>query len=954
VARVRTRGTRAGGAWAPKDEDRTIAGSDASDTLVGRAVPLDVLEREWGRAAAGEPRLVLVGGPAGIGKTALARHFLRSRAAPSLLASTCDELEVNVPLAAIDQLTRPPRGSPASRPTPAIRGAASPADSALDPLTAGGRLLTRIGAYEGDDPLVILLDDAHWADVPSLQALTFTFRRLQAERVLGLVLHRDARLTDGLWRLACSERGRVVRLPGLNADDLLDLGDHLGVGRMSRRSALRLVTHTEGNPLYATALLQEFGADAFAGLTGPPPAPRAFRVTTLGRLADAPASAQALVTAVAVLGQRARLADAAAVAALDRPVHALDAAVAARLLEPVDVAAELVRFPHPLVRAAIYADLRPARRSELHLRAAERLTGVLALDHRVAATLGEDAALTGAVVEQARREAEVGAFSAAAAHLDDARRLAPDPRLRRRLELEAIELLLRAGDVGAARERIATLPPDGADARRAAVTGHLALLTGSLAEAERDLTRAWQLADADRDAEVTARAAAPLAHLVLTQGRGDDAARWAERASTAATDEFTRGFAEGVHMSALAIRGRTAEALDLVADLDGPADGPGLRAASPELTPRDLERLMARGLVRLWAGPLDEARADLVAVIGRGVASQPVRLGAIALAHLALAEFHLGTWDDSVAHAELAVSLATDADYLWLWPVTHYVASLALSGRGQWAAARAHAVASAEGAALMCGDVSAVGYAGTAAAWLATCRREPDQVVDAVDAIAALPFRDGIDEPGVVGWAPLAADALVTLGRLDDAAAMLTPYLRAAHDRGHAFAVGDAERVRGLLLAASGDRAGAGAAFDAASEALSQTSAGFAEAQVDLAYGQTLRRQGQRRRAGALLERARERFHHLAAEPFVAACDLHLSAMGRTPSPRGPQRRLRLTPRELAVARLVARGHTNRETARTLVITEKTVEHHLANIYGKLGVRSRTELAARFPFPSAG
>jgi DNA-binding CsgD family transcriptional regulator len=167
--------------------------------------------------------------------------------------------------------------------------------------------------------------------------------------------------------------------------------------------------------------------------------------------------------------------------------------------------------------------------------------------------------------------------------------------------------------------------------------------------------------------------------------------------------------------------------------------------------------------------------------------------------------------------------------------------------------------------------------------------------------------------------------------------------------RGHVLAVGDAERVRGLMLAARGERAGASAAFDAATEALEGTSACFAAARVHLVHGQTLRRQGQRRRAGVLLERARDRFHHLAAEPFVTACELQLSAMGRTPAPHGPQGRLLLTARELAVARLVARGHTNRETARTLVVTDKTVEYHLANIYGKLGVRSRTELAARFP-----
>jgi DNA-binding CsgD family transcriptional regulator len=112
-------------------------------------------------------------------------------------------------------------------------------------------------------------------------------------------------------------------------------------------------------------------------------------------------------------------------------------------------------------------------------------------------------------------------------------------------------------------------------------------------------------------------------------------------------------------------------------------------------------------------------------------------------------------------------------------------------------------------------------------------------------------------------------------------------------------------------------------------------------AQLDLAHGRTLRRQDQRRRAGVLLERARDRFRHLAAEPFVTACDLQLSAIGRTASPRGPQQRLLLTPRELAVARRVARGHTNRETARALAVTEKTVAHHLGIIYSKLSDRAR-------------
>ena len=114
---------------------------------------------------------------------------------------------------------------------------------------------------------------------------------------------------------------------------------------------------------------------------------------------------------------------------------------------------------------------------------------------------------------------------------------------------------------------------------------------------------------------------------------------------------------------------------------------------------------------------------------------------------------------------------------------------------------------------------------------------------------------------------------------------------------------------------------------------------------LETAYGRYLLRAGRHDAAAAHLQAARTRFEQLDARPFLERCDLELAACDFPSPKRAPRSGTSLTPRELAVARLVAGGRTNCQTAAALVVSVKTIEYHLGNVYAKLGVTSRTQLA---------
>jgi DNA-binding CsgD family transcriptional regulator len=238
--------------------------------------------------------------------------------------------------------------------------------------------------------------------------------------------------------------------------------------------------------------------------------------------------------------------------------------------------------------------------------------------------------------------------------------------------------------------------------------------------------------------------------------------------------------------------------------------------------------------------------------------------------------------------------------------------------------------------------------AGMALAQVAVARGDHDAVLRALEPVVGIAAREGVDEPGFWPWQGMYGDALVSAGRLAAAEEFLVPHERLAAARGRRSSVAVLARVRGRLAAAEGRAEAAEAAFERGLAALSGLSLPFAQALLELAYGQALRRGGQRRAAVEQLQAAHDRFAELGARPFVERCERELSASGLAPAKRRAFDPSRLTAQELAVAQLVARGLSNRQVASELFVSVKTVQFHLTRIYSKLRVSSRAELAAHF------
>jgi AAA ATPase domain len=392
-----------------------LSAEPLQELFVGRQSELARLHRRLARARAGTPGLVLIEGPPGIGKTALVRRFLDVAGAQFALRASGEEAEAGLPLGVLAQLMAE---APAALPNN-LSVTCKRDGGPVDPLVAGAALVDLLGKLQGSGPSLVLVDDAHWADCPSLRALTFALRHVRMDRLLALVVVRestDPRLPEGLRRMLWDEHTLQLSLGGLDADDLHSLSAQLGVGPLSGRAAARLKAHTDGHPLHARVLLEQLPAAAFDDQNVPLPAPRSFALSVLARLAVCPVDVQELVAAASVLDTHCLLHQAAELAQLDDPVAALEQSIYAGLLveEP---STRTVRFAHPLLRAAVFQHLGVARRAALHTRAAALAEDdTTRLRHRAAAAVRPNAELAADLARLGRQLAVAAAWDRAALH----------------------------------------------------------------------------------------------------------------------------------------------------------------------------------------------------------------------------------------------------------------------------------------------------------------------------------------------------------------------------------------------------------------------------------------------------------------------------------------------------------------------------------------------------------
>jgi DNA-binding CsgD family transcriptional regulator len=911
--------------------------------FIDRVSELGELNAAFASARSGWARVVAVEGAPGMGKSALLRRFLAVAAIPTVLSASGEETETELPFGVIAQLRAAAVATSGqlaatSRTTRQVQWPApSPAD---DPLEAGARLLSALGDLQASGPVAVVVDDLHWVDRQSVQALLFAARRLVFDDVIVLVAFRQdeaAGLGEGWRRLLDASHAVRIGLAGLKPAEIAHLGRLHGVS-LNADAARRLTSHTGGSPLHALALLREVDPALLAAEDGPLPAPRSIAGVVRAKFDLCPDAAAHLVAAAAVLGERTRLTDAVAVAGLTGP-HArpLALACAAGLLTEGPTGAE-VSFPHALIRAAVLSAIGPERRNELHLRAATVLTDAAAIAHRVAAAPGTDDGLADDLMRMADHRSDAGDLASAGRYRLQAARLSTLGPLRDARMLTALEDLLDAGDLAkalTARDELAELP---ASARRSALLGDIAIWHGRFGEAEAALSDAWKRLDNEtgagtRDGRLFVVTAIQLAFLMLMMLRFDEAAQWAE---TALLMGGGNDLIAGAAAEILCTAGQSNRARTVLADL-GPAE---------LVPPGGLSRLAARGVLRMYNDELVGARGDLSCVLARAEAGETHRLPGRVAGRLGEACYRTGDLDEAVVYSELACAIADEVGRGWDFAHMHALAALPRAARGEFPEARAH-FQEALAWARTSGSGTAIQFAALAAAALASAGcHEPDILhVAAQHPVCA--------EPGVHPIGPAAADALMSLGRLADAEASLADYEERAAHLGRKSALAETGRARGRLESARGRSDSAFAAFDAGLRHIGGLGQPLQEARLRLDYADALLAAGQTASARAHYSAAAGLLEPMHATPYLDRAMAGVAkTRGKRPRPASaatpataPHRTL--SPQERTVANLVAEGLSNREIATRLTLSVKTIEYHLSNAYDKLGIRSRAALAAR-------
>ncbi|HEY3923711.1 MAG TPA: LuxR C-terminal-related transcriptional regulator [Acidothermaceae bacterium] len=884
--------------------------------FVGRQPELHILEQRLAAARTGQPQIVFIEGEAGAGKSTLLSHFLGSIPDAVIVEVGGDEAETLLSYGIVDQL------HPGTFTEPG-----------LDPIAAGSQLLAFFDQLQDADQVVVVsIEDLQWVDRPSSRALLFALRRLRADKVLTVVSSRTGELDDAAWARFVAGDSRVtkIRVGGLSSADLTQLASDLGLGALSDRAASELAVHTKGNALYCRALLDEIGVEGLspAGNAGLP-APRGLSSVILTRVGALPASTQAFLAAAAVLGQHSPTSVVMALAELAGSPHEVDGAIATELV--AESGSSEVTFAHPLYRAAIYNDLSPTRRRALHARAADLLAGRPRLVHRVAASLGPDEELARELETAGRAASDAGDAAASAWAMEQAAALSLAAADRERRLLDAAAVLLSSADTAAAARVLSSCTAS--SARCDALVGLLGVFTGS-PTAEQRLLAAWETHDRVVETEIGARAATSLANLMAISGRPQQGLDWASRAVEATVaGSPLRAMACTAQAYALATAGRSTSGLMAL----------GFLPASPNEVPlADTDALIMRGMLRVYTDDLSAAIADLAVAAARLRAGLPSTYPVPCLTYLSDAHFRRGDWDAALAHAEVAISLAQDADRPLDLARAHGQAAQVFAFRGQWPAARAN-VAAARAAAVRFPTVLAIAAAAVAAAALGCARGDWLAVLAATESVRATKLDDVGGRPGIFNWRAMEADALIGIDRLDDAQSALDAFSSSMPDGGLASAALSLARCQGSLAFARGDVAGTDAAFAAAR--LIGVSMPFEQALVKLDDGRRKRASVDRPAAVSLLEAAHGLFSELGADPYVQTCAAELAALSVPVVATAPAT-FGLSRAELAVARLAAAGKTNKEIAEELYLSVKTVEYHLRNIFQQLGIASRRELPA--------
>jgi len=908
---------------------------------VDRAEECRALDRLLDVVRGGHSATLVLEGEPGIGKTALLGYAAQSAADLRVLRLTGVEPEVGLDHAGLHQLLRPflsrvDRLRQSQR--QALRAALGlGAGATPDRFLVGLGVLTLLASVAEEHKLLILVDDAHWLDEETLQALAFVARRLEAEAI-GLLFATRHELServslDGL---------PVLELGGLPPRAARKLIVASASGPVDDAVGERLIRATGGNPLALAELSRELSASQLSGLAplpDPIPIGRRLEQAFLRRAASLPPDSRFLLLLVAAEGTAEPCLVWQVAARLGIGSEAADAAEQAGLL----VLHPCIGFRHPLIRSAVYAGASPGDRRRAH--AALAAEGDPKVDcgrrawHQALAAVGPDERVAADLEQAADCARRRGGYATSAAFLERAAALTPDSRRRAERLLAAAQAELMRGAPDRACELLDEAAPRLCDPLRHAqalrLRGAISFDLGRVAEATRALiAAAAELEPLD----------APSARRTLLE---------ALEAAHIARDDAGEGTLAAVAKAARAALGRAISEPTLcdllLAGFGARASGcyaeaaPPLRQAIEALRrggPSDEERLR-------WLGVGCGAAADLLEEeAGDALARQWVALarhyGAVttlsqALSFLGVSEAFAGRLDaaDACFAERLELNAAIGLPGIVGRTAPHHLIVLAWRGRESEARANAEAVTldAAEGRLAAPGD-----FADYALSVL-------DVGLGRYDTARNCALRVFEHDPPYCGTRvlPELVEAAIRVGDHDAASAAverLSEHVRA----------NPTPCARGLL-ARSRAQLGAAGGVDVevlhleAIEALQGRLLAPELARSHLLYGEWLRRRRRRIDARRHLRVAYEMLDAIGAEGFAERARMELLATGAKARKRTHETRDGLTQQELRVAWLAAEGASNAEIAAQLFISPSTVAYHLHKTFRKLDVSARTQLA---------
>lgn len=885
--------------------------------VVERRALLSSIDALISSARSGQGGSIVVEGVAGVGKTTLLDVVERTHDIP-IVRVTGTEFERTMPLAGVTLLCAPllavadRLGEHQNAIVREALGLDRPisATASNDVMALGLAIVALLAEAARPDGLCVIIDDAQWLDATTVLVVDFVARRLGGTRVALLGAQRPT--DDGL---TC---GGTVEIGLLGDDEAIGLLTSLGVDHGVART---IAGSVDGLPLLLRHIVDELTPRQRAGLAAlPDPLPvgddlESEYADLVRRLDDDERHALLLLAA---LGNRRHLDDVDPVAP--------DRLGRAETLGIITLGTTGARFAHPIVRSAVYWSASPDERRTVHREIADALDPSVDAEvwHRAAAAVGPDDSLAERLIDSGWRDARRGAHASAVSTFQRATEIAKSDACRSRALVAGAQAALVSGSTTIASAFLAEAGRIDPDLATDELSARVAFESGAPVEAQRRFAVAaerWRSTDCERSA------AAIVEHVVMSLRLHDVAAA---STSLATVPPCSERLMQRVVILDAVLRCRTGTPNEL-----GRARSELVRLRRSSTDADDL-RFIVEAVTLALAGAGDdpvlcELADDLHRSVGDVVPSVVPSLLLARAAYCARSDL-----TGSAAAARRAIELGSEAGQHGLVSLTLPWLANALAGLGD-----PECPATCDAVTALGGDPAWVA-ARSAIGFHALTMQQPDV---AFAALEELHQWSGGKVRSMILWHGDLAESALAVGRRDRAEEQLAVLEELATARDWPWVCGIAHRVRGQL---STDNDEAIEAMSIASDILHGGGSHIAGARADLMLAERLRRARRRAQARTRALQARDTFERGGMTVWIARCDQELAASGgRAPMSLDVEAHATLTLQELQIARWVTAGESNRDVARRLVLSPRTVESHLSTIYRKLGLSGRSQLIVR-------